>query len=504
MILRQKRHLRNKAKRERQEKFIQGIMDSEPELDAMDPNLICPVCLDLLYEPFRALPCRHTFCETCLRRLGSKNAMDTSCPMCRQKIVFCETETELRTLIHESHPEMYAKRHKFEKTSNPSVFNLPLPWTPGWRNLISGRPMGGNAFESTSYAELFRRVIQQLPYYIPPVVLANLINLVFFVFLLFAVEVVPTLLGLLMRRQSKGPEDVLQSLQPTSKLVSVDQDVIRGGGIRSEIRDSGTPAVSGAGEMAAHGEVVNENYEGEVSSSPAAAAASAAAASVLEAMTGDDSVSVDLASGLYGDPHHPALPDPSAHQPMPAMPEGATNVMDTTFYYALYLVLFIGTLIGNFFLLNHPTTVIPRGSVFDRFVHHPRWGRFNRRLLDVCLVLVLTTIPIVTLPLLISAGTESVAAATGHASPAVAPPPHQAAAAAGSGLGDPQPAAASVGRGLFQPTSHPGRSILESWVSRLIESCTTFMPISYFLAAMAVVWVVSIYLDCHDDDGILF
>ena len=64
-----------------------------------------------------------------------------------------------------------------------------------------------------------------------------------------------------------------------------------------------------------------------------------------------NSVSVDLASGLYGDPHHPALPDPSAHQPMPAMPEGATNVMDTTFYYALYLVLFIGTLIGNFFLV---------------------------------------------------------------------------------------------------------------------------------------------------------
>ena len=54
------------------------------------------------------------------------------------------------------------------------------------------------------------------------------------------------------------------------------------------------------------------------------------------------------------------------------------------------------------FQLNHPTTVIPRGSVFDRFVHHPRWGRFNRRLLDVCLVLILTTIPIVTLPLLIS------------------------------------------------------------------------------------------------------
>ena len=96
---------------------------------------------------------------------------------------------ELTSRIKASYPEMAERRRKFEKSSNPSVFNMPLPWTPGWRNLFSGRPMGGNAFETRSYSELFRRVVQQMPYYIPPVLLANLINLVFFVFLLFAVEV---------------------------------------------------------------------------------------------------------------------------------------------------------------------------------------------------------------------------------------------------------------------------------------------------------------------------
>ena len=60
--------------------------------------------------------------------------------------------------------------------------------------------MGGNRFEGESSREILRRVLQQLPYYVPPVVIANLINLVFFVFLLGAVEIVPLLLGLFMGR----------------------------------------------------------------------------------------------------------------------------------------------------------------------------------------------------------------------------------------------------------------------------------------------------------------
>lgn len=82
--------LMNKDKR--REKLIQKILDAEPELDNLDASLMCPVCLDLLFEPFNVVPCKHTFCETCLRRIGSKDPMNTTCPMCRQRIVYCERQ----------------------------------------------------------------------------------------------------------------------------------------------------------------------------------------------------------------------------------------------------------------------------------------------------------------------------------------------------------------------------------------------------------------------------
>lgn len=47
--------------------------------------------------------------------------------------------------------------------------------------------------------DYLRTIVQLLPYYIPPVVIANLINMIFFFFLLGAVEVIPFLSGLLQR-----------------------------------------------------------------------------------------------------------------------------------------------------------------------------------------------------------------------------------------------------------------------------------------------------------------
>jgi hypothetical protein len=52
---------------------------------------------------------------------------------------------EFSRAIREAHHSMHMKRKKFERGTN--VFTLPLPWRPGWRNLISGRAMGGNRLE---------------------------------------------------------------------------------------------------------------------------------------------------------------------------------------------------------------------------------------------------------------------------------------------------------------------------------------------------------------------
>ena len=69
---------------------VQALLEAEPELSEVHEDLLCPVCLDILHEPFKVDPCGHVFCEPCLRRLGQKNPMNCTCPLCRQKIFFCK------------------------------------------------------------------------------------------------------------------------------------------------------------------------------------------------------------------------------------------------------------------------------------------------------------------------------------------------------------------------------------------------------------------------------
>jgi len=183
--------------------LLEQIMTAEPELDDLDSSLMCPVCLDLLFDPYGVIPCKHTFCETCLRRIGSKDPMNTFCPMCRQRIVYCEVQPDLAMSIRESYPDLYKKRKTAEKSTN--VYNLPLPWRPGWRNLVSGRALGGNPIGASTFFDYLRTIVQLLPYYIPPVVIANLINMVFFFFLLGAVEFFPMMTGLFQRTTRTNP-----------------------------------------------------------------------------------------------------------------------------------------------------------------------------------------------------------------------------------------------------------------------------------------------------------
>lgn len=68
---------------EKRDARLKELLEAEPELNTLPEDVICPVCLDLLHEPFQVEPCGHIFCEPCLRRLGQKNPMNCSCPLCR-------------------------------------------------------------------------------------------------------------------------------------------------------------------------------------------------------------------------------------------------------------------------------------------------------------------------------------------------------------------------------------------------------------------------------------
>ena len=75
---------------ERRDAKLRELLEAEPELNTLPEDVICPVCLDLLHEPFQVEPCGHIFCEPCLRRLGQKNPMNCSCPLCRCVIINAE------------------------------------------------------------------------------------------------------------------------------------------------------------------------------------------------------------------------------------------------------------------------------------------------------------------------------------------------------------------------------------------------------------------------------
>ena len=72
-----------------------------------------------------------------------------------------------------------------------------------------------------------------------------------------------------------------------------------------------------------------------------------AAASYLDAMAKAEEARHGARGSLFF-----GVPDPTDGGEGTAYPPSEGSVMDTTFYYALYLVLFVGTIVGNFFLVS--------------------------------------------------------------------------------------------------------------------------------------------------------
>ena len=60
--------------------------------------------------------------------------------------------------IRESYPDIYHRRQTSEKTTN--VYQMQLPWRPGWRTLVTGHGLGGNTLTATSYLDRLRKIVQ--------------------------------------------------------------------------------------------------------------------------------------------------------------------------------------------------------------------------------------------------------------------------------------------------------------------------------------------------------
>ena len=85
----------------------------------------CAVCIDLLYNPIKIIPCGHIFCESCVKRLRqTETQRDVPCPLCRQTIESCVHDTELQVKLQLKYPDEM-KQRKINAEESP--INLPLP-----------------------------------------------------------------------------------------------------------------------------------------------------------------------------------------------------------------------------------------------------------------------------------------------------------------------------------------------------------------------------------------
>ncbi|XP_044931221.1 E3 ubiquitin-protein ligase RNF180 [Mustela putorius furo] len=88
-------------------------------------SYICAVCLDVYFSPYMCYPCRHVFCEPCLRTLARDNPASTPCPLCRTVISRVFFQTELNNATKRFFPKEYLKiKQSFQKSSSAK---WPLP-----------------------------------------------------------------------------------------------------------------------------------------------------------------------------------------------------------------------------------------------------------------------------------------------------------------------------------------------------------------------------------------
>ena len=83
----------------------------------------CLVCLDILFEPHHALPCKHLFCKLCFKQIKVR---EITCPYCRQSIESWKYNRDKAIKVKKAHPEKWKEKLKEEKAQKLPPKKLPL------------------------------------------------------------------------------------------------------------------------------------------------------------------------------------------------------------------------------------------------------------------------------------------------------------------------------------------------------------------------------------------
>ncbi|XP_051924476.1 E3 ubiquitin-protein ligase RNF180 [Hippocampus zosterae] len=97
----------------------------EDKEDVTKEGYVCAVCLDIYFSPYMCKPCKHIFCEPCLRTLANNCPASTPCPLCRTIITHVFFQKELNQMARTFFPKEYAcRKQNFQKAC---CAKWPLP-----------------------------------------------------------------------------------------------------------------------------------------------------------------------------------------------------------------------------------------------------------------------------------------------------------------------------------------------------------------------------------------
>ncbi|XP_073536348.1 E3 ubiquitin-protein ligase RNF180 [Phyllobates terribilis] len=127
------KNLRRKQKK--REKWLLGqkqinksyhiATEDDDELIKDKESYTCAVCLDVYFNPYICYPCRHIFCEPCLRTLARDNPARTPCPLCRSIITRVHFHSDLSKCSVAFFPNDYLKRKLSFQRTNCAKWPLP-------------------------------------------------------------------------------------------------------------------------------------------------------------------------------------------------------------------------------------------------------------------------------------------------------------------------------------------------------------------------------------------
>ncbi|XP_061674582.1 E3 ubiquitin-protein ligase RNF180 [Syngnathoides biaculeatus] len=104
---------------------IRWDSSDEDDEDVTKEGYVCAVCLDVYFSPYMCQPCKHIFCEPCLRTLAKNCPASTPCPLCRTIITHVFFQNELNQMARTFFPKEYlCRKQNFQKAS---CAKWPLP-----------------------------------------------------------------------------------------------------------------------------------------------------------------------------------------------------------------------------------------------------------------------------------------------------------------------------------------------------------------------------------------